>query len=317
MLPLLNKFLSKIWPQPPGILGLSLSANSVLSVRVKQNGGNFELIQFDEQKLSFKPFADTNPLEENYLNLEQALIDLSNRIPQTYWPLQITLPDPCALFEVMEFDELPQTEEDRIAIATFRFQKEYPTMPEMRCVTQVVSQDKGAAVLLAQFVRLDWLELLSRACRAAGLVPSLVDVSINHIFNKNYEIIKATKGDGVLVSIDRDYWTILIWDDACRPRFVRSRWRDSDLVVDQEYEEIVRDVERLVVSYILRVAGRKIGSIFFCTSTVDQVSLVSRLAEILNIPCIKISAVDQYSVSTSISVAELPHSLLAVAVPRL
>lgn len=313
MLPSLNKLLSKIWPQPPGIIGLGFSANSVLAVRVKKSGGNFELIQFDEQALSFQPFSEINLREENYLNLEQALIKLSNKVPQTYWPLQITLPDPCALLEVMEFDELPQTEEDRIAIAKFRFQKEYPTMPEMQCVTQVISHDKGAAILLAQFIRLDWLSFLNRACRAAGLVPSLIDVSINHIFNNNYEVIKATKGDGALVTIDRNYWTILIWDDACRPRFVRSRWRDSDLVVEQEYEEIVRDIERLIVSYILRVAGRKIGCIYFCTSTGDQVSLISSLKERLNIPCIQIGAEDKYSNSTSISLADLPHGLLAVA----
>lgn len=289
----------------------------MVAVRTACDRTGYRITHVTEEPLPFVLFANSSPRDEDCANLSQAMQRLAASVPQAYWPLQIALPDPAVIFQVMEFDALPETEPERMAIARFRLEKEFPTMTQMQCATQVISKQGEQGLLLAVFIQRAWLDCLNNACRAAGLVPGVIDISISHLFNRYYGDIKAGSGDGVLISVEPETWSILFWDGDQRPRFVRSRWRDTSTGKDEEHEVIAQDIERLIVSYVLRVPGRRIGGIYLCANEDDRPSMVARLEKRMKMPCVQLDATEKFSVMLGLSMRNIPSSVLAAAVPRI
>jgi Tfp pilus assembly PilM family ATPase len=314
---LLSNLKTKLWPLPPGAIGLGFSKNSVMAVRALREEGGYCLTHIAEEVLPFSLFTNAAPREEDCACLAQAMQRIAASIPQTYWPLQIALPDPAAIIQVMEFDSLPPKPHERAAIAQFRLDKEFPALPQMQCSTQVISNEGEKGLLLALFIQRAWLDCLNDACRVAGIVPGVIDISINHLFNRFYDVVQATSNDGVLISMEPDTWSILFWDAAHRPRFVKSRWRDSNAGTDGEYEDIAQEVERLIMSYVLRVPGRKIDGIYLCAGEDDRTSLAARLDERMQMPCVQLEVSGKFSMAPGVSGQDIPPGLLAVAVPRI
>ena len=287
-----------------------------MAVRTAQEGAGYRITHVSEEPLPFTPFANSAPRDEDCATLTLAMQRLAASVPQAYWPLQIALPDPAAIFQVMEFDSLPDTPAERAAIALFRLEKEFPTLPQMQCTTQVISKEGEQGLLLTIFIQRAWLDCLNSACRAAKFVPSVIDISLSHLFNRFYDVIKAGSGDGVLISVERDSWSVMIWDSAQRPRFVRSRWRDTSSEKNEEYEAIVQDVERLIVSYVLRVPGRRIGVIYLCANGDDREPVVARLDERMQIPCVQLDATGSFFVTPGLPMQNISPGVLAAAVTR-
>jgi Tfp pilus assembly PilM family ATPase len=308
---------ARLWPLPPGAIGVGFSKNSVFAVRALRQADDYCLTHHAEEVLPFPLFTNAAPREEDCASLAQAMQRLAASIPQTYWPLQIALPDPSAIIQVMEFDSVPPTPHERAAIAQFRLEKEFPAMPQMQCTTQVISKEGEPGLLLALFIQRAWLDCINSACRVAGFVPSVIDMSVSHLFNRFYDVIQTTSDDGVLLSIEPDSWSILFWDAAHRPRFVKSRWRDASAGTDEEYEDIAQDVERLIMSYVLRVPGRKIDGIYLCAGEDDRASLAARLDKRMQMPCVQLDVSENFSMAPGLSSQFIPPGLLAVAVPRI
>lgn len=314
---LLNNLKARLWPLPPGAIGLGFSKNSVMAVRALREEGGYRLTHIAEEVLPFSLFTNAAPREDDCACIAQAIQRIAASIPQTYWPLQIALPDPAAIIQVMEFDSLPPTPHERAAIAQFRLDKEFPALPQMQCTTQVISNEGEQGLLLALFIQRAWLDCLNDACRTAGMVPGVIDISINHIFNRFYDVVRATTNDGVLISIEPDTWSILFWDAGHRPRFVKSRWRDTNAGTDGEYEDIAQEVERLIMSYVLRVPGRKIDGIYLCAGDDDLTSLAARLDKRMQMPCVQLDVMENFSIDPGLSLLYIPPSVMAVAVPRI
>jgi hypothetical protein len=314
---LLSNLKAKLWPLPPGAIGIGFSKNSVVALRAIRKEDGYCITHIAEEVLPFSLFTNAAPREDDCACLAQAMQRIAETIPQTYWPLQIALPDPAAIFQVMEFDAIPQTPHERAAIAQFRLEKEYPAMTQMQCTTQVISEEGEQGLLLALFVQRAWLDCLNNACRTAGIIPGVIDIAINHLFNRFYDVVHNTSNDGVLISIEPDTWSILFWDAAHRPRFVKSRWRDTTAETDEEFEVIAQDAERLIMSYVLRVPGRKIDGIYLCATVEDRTLLAERLDRRMQIPCVQLDTSDKFSIEPGLSLQYIPPSMLAVAVPRI
>lgn len=317
MLRLWNRILGEIRPAPPGTISLGFSGNSIVAVRTVGVRDRFTISHVAEEKLSFLPFINSAPSADDFENLSQAMRKIAELIPQSYWPLQIALPDAAAIVQVMQFDTLPDSECERESIAKFRLQKEFPSFTQMQCTTQDISRVGKPGLLLATFFQRSWLDCLNSACGDAGFVPGVVDISISHVFNRFYNIFKAAPGDGALISIEHGSWSLLIWDGDHRPRFVRSRWIENTTELDVEYELIVQDVERLILSYVLRVHRRRVEGIYICANEKDRASLAGLLDKRMKMPCIQLDYTDGFSMLQSLSMDHMPSGVLAAAVPRL
>ena len=309
--------MARLWPSPLGTISIGFTGNSVVAVRTVCVDGGCRITHVSEERLPFTPFADSTPREEDCAALSEAMQRLAGSVPQTYWPLQIALPDPAAICQVMEFEVLPETVLEREDIAQFRLGKEFPALPQMQCATQVISKEGEKSLLLTTFIQRAWLDCLNNACRAAGFVPSVIDSSMSFLFNRFYEVVRAGSGDGVLISVEPESWSILFWDGDKRPRFVRSRWCDSSTDKDGELGTMVQDIERLIMSYALCVPGRRIDGIYLCANEDDRASIVARLDKRMQIPCIQLDVTESFSMMPGQPKQKIPLSVLATAEQRI
>lgn len=311
-----NSLITRLWPSPPGAIGLGFGRDSLIAVRTVTEGDGYRITCVVEEPLPFS-FSSSVPGKEDCAILSQAMQRVAVSIPQTYWPLQIALPDPQAMFEVMEFDSLPETAQERAAIAQFRLGKQFPAMTQMQCATQVISKKGEPNLLLAIFIQRAWLDCVEMACRTAGFVPSVIDTAISHVFNRFHDVLETSSGDGVLISVESDAWTILFLDEVCRPRFVRSRWREMSVGKDVERDVMVKDIERLIISYVSRAPGRRIGGVYLSANDEDRSSLTARLDGRMQTPCVQLDLTQKFSVAPEFSLRSTPPGVLAAAVPRL
>lgn len=308
---------ARLWPAPPGAIGLSISGNRLAAVRVARGGDGYRVTHAAEESLPYIPFRGSAPRPEESASMAQALQRLTMAVPQAHWPLQIALPDPAAIFQVMEFDSLPGTARERAAIARFRLEKEWPAAAQMECAIQVLDDGGGRSMLLTSAIQHAWLDCLRDGCRAAGFVPGVVDVTVNHIFNRFHDTITGGTSDGALISIEPDTWSILIWDQARRPRFVRNRWRESGGGKDGDYEDIARDVERLVRAYVHASPGRRMDGIYLSADEADHAPFAGRLNARMSVPCVHLEKMEGLSVASEISLRDINPGVLAAAIQRL
>jgi hypothetical protein len=248
--------------------------------------------------------------------LNQAVHRLANTLPQLYWPLQISVPDPAAIFQIMEFDVLPGSMNERDDIARFRMEKEWPAVAQMECTTQVAYEGKKSALLLAMAIQNSWLRCLRDACRLANWVPGVIDIAVNHVFNLYHDRFSETSSDGALILIEAYTWTILLWDKDHIPRFVRSRWREAGNDTNAEFEIIAKDVERLVRAYVLSEPGRIIEKIYLCAAGLDSTHFAQFLNARMRVSCIRLDMSEAFTAITENLPLDISPSALAAAVAR-
>lgn len=312
-----NKFSSWLWPSAPGSVAISISGNRVTAVRVARTGDGYCVTHAAEVSLPFMPFHDASPRGDEVRLLSEAMQRLATAVPQAYWPLQIALPDPAAIFQVMEFDSLPRAAQERAAIARFRMKKEWPDVSQMDCTFQVLNEKEGEAMLLALAVRRSWLDCLRDACRAAGFVPNVTDIGLNHLFNRLHDAVCPDANDGALISIEPDSWSILFWDNAQRPRFARSCWRDARSEKGADHETLAQDIERLVRAYVFALPGRRIQKIYLCAGMAERELFAAALNARMRVPCIQLDMTEGFLEGTGIRAGDVSPGALAAAIPRI
>jgi len=306
---------AKLVPASTGTIGLGFCGDRIVAVCVERESGRANRIsRIAEEQLSFVPFLDSKPNIEATAALADAIKKLAENIPQTYLPLQIAIPDPAAIFQLLEFDVIPETELERSAIAKFRLEKEFPSMTQMQCATQVVSAAGEKGMLLVLCIQQAWIDCLKKACHAAGYVPSVIDTSMNHLLNLIDE--KATRSDGLLISIEADTWSIVFWDAKRRPRYARSRWRDKSVSSEEEYEVMAQEIERLTISYVLRMPGSNLKEILLCANGVDCVPLKSLIDQRMKLSCTHLEIAKGFILEPSLSIGGIPAGVLAATVQR-
>lgn len=314
---LLNSLKARLWPATPGTVSLGFRGNTIVALRAVREEEGYCITHIAEETLPFSPFLNSEPGDEDCELLSQALSRLTVLVPQSYWPLQIALPDPAAIVQVMQFDSLPDALHERESLAKFRLEKEFPVLTQMQCTSQDISRVGQPGLLLAIFFQRSWLDCLNEACRVSGFVPSVIDISASYLFNRFHDVVQSASGDGVLISVEQGSWSILIWDGDHRPRFVRSRWLDTSIGKDEEFEIIAQDIERLILSYVLRVHRRQVGRIYLCANPDDRVSLAARLDKRMKMPCIQLDVTETFSSMQEITLQNIPASVLAAVVPRI
>ncbi len=311
-----NRLARRVWPSPPGAVSLGISGDGMSALRAERSGDTYLVTHFARERLPFNPFHGAGPRSEDALAFAQAIQRLAAAVPQGHWPLQIALPDAAAIFQVLEFDSLPASERDRASLALFRLEKDWPDVAAMECATQMLGSEQGQAMLLALAVRRDWLDCLRDGCRAAGWAPRVMDITVNHLFNRFYDVICATTGDGVLISIEPDSWSIIFWDQAHRPRFVRTSVREGG--EQGGHEAVAHDAERLIRAYVLAEPGRVIEKVHVCASEGDGLRLSGHLDARMRAPCVRFNATEGFATApgAEISLHDAPLGALAAVAPR-
>lgn len=310
-----NKLQAQAWPAPRACIGIELAGERLIAIHTELMGAVWNVTQVAEERLPFVPFRGI-PRAEEMSALAQALERLAGSQHQTQLPIQFALPDPAAMFQVLELDVLPGTLQERNALARFRLEKEWPAAVNMECVTQPLGEDQGRALLLVMAVDRAWLEFLRSACRVAGLVPYVMDMTLCHVFNRLHGRLGEEASSGALLVIEPHAWTLLLWDNATRPRFVRTRWRETVAVGVPDHEAIAIDVERLIRAYVLAAPERNVSGLYICAADADLAPLATCLDTRMRTPCVRLSLGQGLSFSPGVEEEVLLPGALAAAVLR-
>ncbi|HEX5056629.1 MAG TPA: hypothetical protein VFX02_09040 [Gammaproteobacteria bacterium] len=178
-----------------------------------------------------------------------------------YNPVRIALPDPAVNLAVFELDAMPKTRRERDELARWLFKKElYLDADNLACVARDLGADGGRKLLLAAAVAGAWTDGIGHALRGFGIFPAALGVSAISVFNA---LPGGGGRNGALLSFENDFWSLLLWDEAMRPRLLRGYWREqADAVTDPELRGIVSEAERLITSYVRAGSGRRIEKIY-------------------------------------------------------
>lgn len=314
-----NKLQAQVWPAPRACIGIELAGERLIAIHTDLVGAVWNVTHVADERLPFVPFRGV-PRAEEISALAQALERLAGSQHQTHLPLQIALPDPAAMFQVLELESIPGTVSERNALARFRLEKEWPVAASMECVTQPLGDDQGRLLLLAMAIDRAWLDGLRTACRVAGLVPSVMDMAICHIFNLFQERLRqpavGEAGGGALLVIEPHAWTLMLWDSATRPRFVRTRWRETVIGQVPDYEAIAIEVERLVRAYVLAAPERSVNGLYICGADAELAPLAACLDKRMHTPCVCLNLGQGLSFAPEVEKSVLSPGALAAAVLR-
>lgn len=309
-----SKLRAQAWPAPRACTGIEVAGDKLIAVHAARVEEEWTVTHIAQESLSFVPFRGA-PRVEDESTLALALQRLVGAQRQ-FQPIQFALPDPAGIFQILELESLPVTAPERNALGHFRLEKEWPAATKMTCVTQSLGVGQGHALMLVIAVDRAWLECLHAACRMAGIVPNAVDMTVCHVFNQLHETLNGQTSDGALLVMEPHAWTLLLWDKDMRPRFVRTRWRETSAGQASDHEAITIEVERLVRAYVLATPERKVGCLYVNAADTDAVPVTERLNSRMHTPCVRLDRELGLSLIPKLELDMLSPGALAAAVLR-
>ncbi|MGE5758682.1 MAG: hypothetical protein ACM3W8_07425 [Sideroxydans sp.] len=173
--------------------------------------------------------------------LTQALQAVTADFAADFVPLRVALPDAAVRCATFALDAIPATETMRQELLRWRFSREMQRPEDsIVCVGQPAGSDLGKHLFFAQALDRNWLDCLRRSFERAGTAPWTLNSAASYRHNLHHDSLDRT--GGALITVDPDSWGFQLWDSAKRLRYVRSRWRDSNMDYDLMSEEIERGI---------------------------------------------------------------------------
>ena len=312
---LLNSFSRVFWPQPDATMTLGFVGNTLHALRVSKSQDKLQLTHCAKVEMNIIPFREQ--IQASDLNaLSDAMRRIAVEVPQKQASLQITLPDPAGVAEILEFGQLPASVSERCALARFRLEKDWPQVSRMECIAQELGNAKGNMLLLAMAFDRSWLYAIKTAARQAKLIPSLMDLNTNYVYNRFYPRLQLSGHDGAIIMLEPDYWSVLLYDKTPRPRFYRTRWRDSHVDISADHEAIVQELERLVRAYVLAGAERRVTDIYVYATASEGILFAEKLNVRMSSPCVQLAVDDGIVAKEDGLLKNVDPATLASAVPR-
>lgn len=267
-------------------MGLGLGREAVYAAHATRNGEGWRIDWVKGERLPITLF-DGTPTPEILPALTVAVARLCGDVKNAFVPIQVALPDPMVSLAVFELDELPKTDRTRIELVRWRFGKElHRGNQAIECTCQDLGVENGKHLLLGLAVDSEWLRTLKQAFAAAGIITSVIDMSVCHCFNRFYEVLTGDGQGGALIALDPEVWTLCIWDSSGRLRFARSRWRAEAANGGATYSQIATEVERTIIAY---VGGERTVAHLYVTGDPEDIENVSAsLDQRMNEECVRL-----------------------------
>lgn len=225
--------------------------------------GNSTRRRLREHRFAMDLFTGA-PSEKTAAAIIAAIAALWTDMAREYLPVQVVLPDAAASYAIFELDEIPKEADALRDLVRWRLAKElHHNESTIECRCQPLGRDGDKELVLSVAIDRAWINCILAACERAGLMVTAADLSLAYRFNDSYAQITAHKGDGLLIALDIDSWSVTLWDREARVRFARSRWRKpggNELAA--ESATIAAEVARNVSAYLRPGSGRTIAHAF-------------------------------------------------------
>jgi hypothetical protein len=259
--------------QPRKIAGIYIGKRHLSAVLLAYNKGVWEEKAARLVALA-EPLFDTLPTAAIEADLVKSLKAVAADFNTGFVPLRIALPDAVLRSSTLELDAMPQTEKLQQDLLRWRFSKDMQRTEEaIICAGQVLGAENGKQLLFGQVLDRNWLDCLHRSFAQAGITPWTLNALASYRHNCYYHAFEQT--GGALITVDPDSWGFQLWDGAKRLRYVRSRWRETDLDYDLMFEEI----ERSIRSHSHSASGYQIERLYLAGKGCE----IDELNQVLNI----------------------------------
>jgi hypothetical protein len=221
------------------------------------------------------------PSPEAAAALTQALRAVGGDLPHRFVPLHVSLPDAAVRWATFELDELPAAPATRRELARFRFQRDGGAA-ELACACQPLGRAGGKALLFGMAMDEAWRRCLAQALADAGLRAWTLSPNACRQFNRFHD--RLAQSSGALVSLAGDAWSLALWDEEARLRYVRARWRSSR----DDHGAVADEVGRALLAYVQSGNG-KVARVFTAANG-ETDALAAALDERLREPCVRLEA---------------------------
>ncbi len=254
--------LPKVDLTPRISVGVAIGARQVCAVRLVSNRDSWALEWQRQENLDASLFRGA-PTAEAVSALTKAVVAVCDGVGREFVPVHVSLPDPLAVFSVFELEGLPKTRDAQLDLVNWRLAREhYGDERPLRCACQPLGQVDGKQLLLGMALETPWHDAVREGLQRAGVVAWTMNTAACYRFNRFHPLLTAVRGSGAMISLDPDAWTLALWDDDGRLRWLRGRWRDDSLAGDDAYAAIAVDVERFILAYVHGAADRRIERVY-------------------------------------------------------
>lgn len=224
-------------------LGLALERDRLQAALVDNRDGKPRLL--NEWQTTLPHAIDDPERADAGTALADAISKIIAQVEQTYFAVQLALPDPLMQVKVFELESVPGSERARQEFARWRLSKDFHRDVDRLAIrTQTIARGDTPPRLLIEAVEQSVLDRILYAARQAGAVVSCVDMAARF---RHEQLDKLSEADGpaALLALERTYWSLLVWDERGVYRQLKARWRDADSApIDREIEKIIRHADR-------------------------------------------------------------------------
>jgi hypothetical protein len=255
--------------------GLAIGREHVGFARLAASG-----LRVSEAKLATPLFRGA-PSPQAKDALAEALRSLASDLKRRFVPLHVSVPDAAVRWATFELDQMPRTQATRLELARFRFERQGGS--EAACACQPLGRDIGKPLLFGMAIDAAWRRCIAEALAKAGLRAWTLNPNACRQFNRFHE--RLTQASGALVALAPDAWSLWLWDERGRPRYVRARWR----VAREDHTEIAQEVERSILAYVQAGAERDVARVFIAANGEIE-AMAAALDGRLREPCSRLQA---------------------------
>lgn len=228
------------------------------------------------------PLFNGPPTSSSRAELDRVIKEACDITASSYLPVQVAIPDPIVELKSFELDEISYSNKVRVNLAKWLFSQEHHFEYEkITCVCQRLNRDNGKNLLLSLAIETSWLESIHESFQSVKIYNLLISKSICFKFNHFREVLVSNGGHGVLISLDPESWSLLIWDGAGNPCFSRSRWWGQQYIdsVEEAIHKVTIDIERTLRAYISSDSAKNIKNIYVSGPESQMLLLISLLDE--------------------------------------
>lgn len=270
------KLLSKLFPQDE-FIGIHIGyLNAYMTVGRCCSGG----VKVEWQKV----FANTETVSfnENEFSkyLENIISSLPKKIKKSYLPVQIALPDPLFKTQKLQFSNFPRSFKEQSTLVNWQLAKASHCVAEQIYTTwQSLEQTNGEQSVFAYGIDKNIIAILKDILHKAGLHVS----SINAASYYRYNVLDASAlcKSGVLLALEKDYWSLMFWDESGGLNHIHTAMRESN--THDDISNIVAETERLVLSYIQK--DKSIENVYITAIAEEKELLQTQINERLEHKC--------------------------------
>jgi hypothetical protein len=147
----------------------------------------------------------------------------------------------------------------------------------------VKNTNNGIAQAYSFSMHRHYRDVINDSLCSAGLAASAVAPGAAYLLGCCGKKFKT--GAGAVFTAEKDYWTLIIMNDASAPVYMVSRWFDGKISDDGALKEAVSEAERKIRAFVYNNKDFNVESMYVCAAQGKAEAVSGLLRERFNCEC--------------------------------